>query len=389
MPERRQFVGNPTTAEADQFTGLSREMTINMQANAVRVHDGVTKGGHEMARNDLANVSNSVFAKRLTNKEDKSNKVSEIFRTLPADNYPNVKAIEAFCNQYATKDLANLTKDALSIIAGAAKPKIITDGAKSTMIIFPWDYAIAYGVNASGGDIVFPNYFNGVPAVFVQGNFVGNQDAGWPVVESTTSVRAVVKFRNYENGHYWVKNNQEYTWVAIGPVSYKQYENVSTIIDLNCGLIKTVSVTAVPADDVGGHYAKKCLCITTSECAIAVPFSFDSLAPSDGQILGAYKDLTYDGTAALNSGYFTSDTNKGDYPVNTWCPARAEDLSDRIGYYRSDGTGVRNIRNTTLSLWGWRDGNYSTKVDGYTYVVDQSTGVCTISYDGKEVLKIK
>ena len=98
MPERRQFVGNATTAEADQFTGLSRELTINMQANAIRVHDGVTKGGHEMARYDLANVSNSVFAKRLTNKEDKSNKISEIFKTLPADNYPNVKAIEKYCN---------------------------------------------------------------------------------------------------------------------------------------------------------------------------------------------------------------------------------------------------------------------------------------------------
>lgn len=389
MPERRQFVGNPTTAEADQFTGLSREMTINMQANAVRVHDGVTKGGHEMARNDFANVSNSVFAKRLTNKEDKSNKVSEIFRTLPADNYPNVKAIEAFCNQYATKDLANLTKDAFSLIAGAAAPKIFDNG-DSTMIVFPWNYAIAYGKNYDGGNIQFPYTFTSIPAVFVQGNFVGNKDAGWSVVERITTSSAAVNFRNYENGHYWTKNNQPYTWAAIGSTNYNYFENITTITDLNLGLIRTVSVTAVPADDVGGHYAKKCMCITAQYGAIAVPFSYDSIAPSSAQVSSAYRDTHYNGTDILDSGYFTTNANKGEvYPVSTWCPAKAEDLSDRIAYYRSDGALVRNVNNLSLSLWGWRDGNLSTKVDGYTYVVDQNTGVCTISYNGEPVLKVK
>lgn len=389
MPERRQFVGNPTTAEADQFTGLSREMTINMQANAVRVHDGVTKGGHEMARNDFANVSSSVFAKRLTNKEDKSNKVSEIFKSLPADNYPNVKAIEAFCNQYATKDLANLTADALGVLAGASTPKILNNGS-ATMIVFPWGYAVAYGKNYDGGNIQFPYTFTEIPAVFVQGNFVGNKDAGWPVVERTTTAQAVVNFRNYENGHYWVKSNQPFTWLAIGSTNYKYFEQFDSIIDLNCGLIKTVSVTAVPADDVGGHYAKKCMCITAEYGAIAVPFGYDSLAPSAGQVANAYRDTSYNGTDILDSGYFTTEANKGElYPVGTWCPAKAEDLSDRIAYYRYDGTLVRNVRNSSLSLWGWRDGNLSTKVDGYTYSVDQSTGVCTVVYNGETVLKIK
>lgn len=386
MPERRQFVGNATTAEADQFTGLSRELTINMQANAIRVHDGVTKGGHEMARYDLANVSNSVFAKRLTNKEDKSNKVSEIFKTLPADNYPNVKAIEKYCNQFATKDLANLTKDALSVIVGACQPIIANNDVTKTALIFPWGYAVAYGINESGGDIEFPITFTEVPCVFIQGMFTGNQEAGWPVVEQTTRFGASVSFRNYENSHYWKQDNKKFGWLAIGPVNATQASaGVTSIIKLDAGLIKTVSVTAVPADDIGGSYAKKCLCITTDMCAIAVPFSFDSLAPSAGQLQEAYQDWSYDGSTELNSGYYTTETNKGDYPVNTWCPARAEDLSDRIGYYRSDGTVVRNIRNTTLAIWGWRDGNYSTKVDGYTYSINDND-ICTLYYNGDEVL---
>ena len=46
MTERRQFVGHSSTAEAAQFTGRSREITVDMQAETLRVHDGITPGGY-------------------------------------------------------------------------------------------------------------------------------------------------------------------------------------------------------------------------------------------------------------------------------------------------------------------------------------------------------
>ena len=55
--ERRLFIGYATTEECDGFTGYAREISVNEETTAIRVHDGVTTGGVETARNDLTNVS--------------------------------------------------------------------------------------------------------------------------------------------------------------------------------------------------------------------------------------------------------------------------------------------------------------------------------------------
>jgi len=55
MIKRVQMIGHIKSA-ADLFLGLARELTMNTTDNAVRLHDGATVGGHEMARQDLANV---------------------------------------------------------------------------------------------------------------------------------------------------------------------------------------------------------------------------------------------------------------------------------------------------------------------------------------------
>ncbi len=56
MTKRVQLIRHIKTA-ADLFLGRVGELTINLTDNAVRVHDGATIGGHEMARMDLVNVS--------------------------------------------------------------------------------------------------------------------------------------------------------------------------------------------------------------------------------------------------------------------------------------------------------------------------------------------
>ncbi len=55
MIKRVQFIRHIKSA-ADLFLGLGGEITVNTTDNAVRVHDGATLGGHEMARKDVANV---------------------------------------------------------------------------------------------------------------------------------------------------------------------------------------------------------------------------------------------------------------------------------------------------------------------------------------------
>lgn len=50
-----------TLAQNLTYTGLQGEITVNTNTFALRVHDGFTPGGHEMARQDLSNVDNGVF----------------------------------------------------------------------------------------------------------------------------------------------------------------------------------------------------------------------------------------------------------------------------------------------------------------------------------------
>lgn len=93
MVERRQFVGHSTTAEANLFTGLDREITIDEQTSSIRVHDGVTQGGFAMARSDLANVNVSSLNSLLTGKEDNSNKVTSISSSSTDQEYPSARAV--------------------------------------------------------------------------------------------------------------------------------------------------------------------------------------------------------------------------------------------------------------------------------------------------------
>lgn len=45
-----------TTTQNNAFTGAEGEITIDLTTLAVRVHDGLTVGGYELARADLNNV---------------------------------------------------------------------------------------------------------------------------------------------------------------------------------------------------------------------------------------------------------------------------------------------------------------------------------------------
>lgn len=161
---------------------------------------------------------------------------------------------------------------------------------------------------------------------------------------------------------------------------------IERIIPENWGKIIGAGISAVPADQVSGQYAQKCLTIRTDKGAVAVVFSMENAAPEVSSILSGYFVKGNFG-AEYNSGYFTTTANRGTYSVGKWAPAIAKDLSDRIAYYK-DNTCVRNVRNTSLVIWNWRGGNLSTVVDGYDFSVD-SNNVLTVIYNGKVVLELR
>lgn len=161
---------------------------------------------------------------------------------------------------------------------------------------------------------------------------------------------------------------------------------IEKVIPETWGEIIGAAITAVPADQVNGEYAQKCLTIRTSKGAVAVVFSMDAKAPEVSSVLNGYFVKGNFG-AEYNSGYFTTTANRGTYSVGKWAPAIAKDLSDRIAYYK-DNTCVRNVRNTSLVIWNWRGGNLSTVVEGYGFSVD-SNSVLTVTYNGKVVMQLR
>ncbi len=161
---------------------------------------------------------------------------------------------------------------------------------------------------------------------------------------------------------------------------------IDRILPENWGKIIGAAITAVPADQINGQYAQKCLTIRTSKGAVAVVFNMANEAPEVSSILNGYFVKGNFGVE-YNSGYFTTNANRGTYAVGRWVPAIAKDLSDRIAYYK-DNTCVRNVRNTSLVIWNWRGGNLSTVVDGYDFSVD-SNNVLTVTYNGEVVLQLR
>lgn len=160
---------------------------------------------------------------------------------------------------------------------------------------------------------------------------------------------------------------------------------IEKVIPETWGEIIGAGISAVPADQISGQYAQKCLTIRTDKGAVAVVFSMEDAAPEVSSILNGYFVKGNFG-ANYNSGYYTTNANRGTYSVGKWAPAIAKDLSDRIAYYK-DNTCVRNVRNTSLTIWNWRGGNLSTVVDGYDFSV--SNGTLTITYNGKVVMQLR
>ena len=72
-----------TTSQHGSFTGAEGEVTVDTDKETLVVHDGSTAGGHPVAAEDLANVSSSTIAGRLSNDSLATSKLAS--GALPTD----------------------------------------------------------------------------------------------------------------------------------------------------------------------------------------------------------------------------------------------------------------------------------------------------------------
>ena len=72
-----------TTTQHSSFTGAEGEVTVDTDKETLVVHDGSTAGGHPVAAEDMANVSSSAIAGRLSNDSLATSKLAA--GALPSD----------------------------------------------------------------------------------------------------------------------------------------------------------------------------------------------------------------------------------------------------------------------------------------------------------------
>ena len=72
-----------TTTQHGSFTGAEGEVTVDTDKETLVVHDGSTAGGHPVAAEDMANVSSSSIAGRLSNDSLATSKLAA--GALPTD----------------------------------------------------------------------------------------------------------------------------------------------------------------------------------------------------------------------------------------------------------------------------------------------------------------
>ena len=250
----------------------------------------------------------------------------------------------------------------------------------------------SYSSTADNGHKSFTNKYsyNSQKAVYKNEYYEVEFDYGsWSISEGNSTVGSKSGETTYNGKTYEVYpyvNNVSYVY-DVTTDSYtgngKSNVNICTVketpkvIPDSWGNIIGAGISAVPADDVRGDYAKKCLCIRTENGAVAITFGMDTDIPSVETILAGN----------FVNGNYSAEYNSGIYLNGNWTPAVAKDLSDRIAYYQ-DGVCKRNIRSATLQMWNWRNGNLSTVVDGYNFFVSNN-GTLIIEYNGVTVMSLR
>ena len=254
-----------------------------------------------------------------------------------------------------------------------------TNGVNPFKNVYSYDFQKAVYVDADGYYTVTFDFANW--NISEAGSNV-SQQASETTQNGVTYL--VYDYQNKINTNY-VITGDSYKASASATAKIAIEKPIEPFIPEEWGKIIGMGVSAVPADQVGGHYAQLCFTLRTEKGAVAVITPMSQTVPTKEQILSGYFVKGNFGSE-YNSGYYTTSANRGSYAIGKWAPAIAKDLSDRIAYYK-DNTCVRNVRNTSLTIWNWRNGNLSTVVEGYNFSV--SNGTLTIFHNGKVVMRLR
>ncbi len=166
----------------------------------------------------------------------------------------------------------------------------------------------------------------------------------------------------------------------VNPTPSEQEEEQPKVFEKNTpaewGEIKGFAVSAAPADNVGGHYAVKAWCLTTSNGAVC-------------GVVGLNDEITLEVILSGNfvTGNYSTEYNSAWWNGNCWRPAVARDEA-KGAYYYENGSKKAIVPSFDLKIWGWRGGNYSVYMNDYSYSFGES-GELIIQHNGNPTVCLK
>lgn len=121
-----------TTAENDAYIGEAYEVTLDTEKHTLRVHDGVTPGGHELARGgEVGNIREDTVAAAQ----------EAIAHSAGESGSLTLEGVAAEVERKAALDLSNLSAAGRSLAAGLGMPSAryvdLTLGATDTTYTAP------------------------------------------------------------------------------------------------------------------------------------------------------------------------------------------------------------------------------------------------------------
>ena len=130
MPTQVQF-RRGTTAQNNSFTGAAGEISINTSNNTIRVHDGVTAGGFELAKfGNISLLTTSTSAQLATLISDETGTGNLVFSTSPTLVTPALGTPSAIVLTNASGTANNLTANIANFIS-------ITDDTSTNATRYP------------------------------------------------------------------------------------------------------------------------------------------------------------------------------------------------------------------------------------------------------------
>ena len=142
--------------------------------------------------------------------------------------------------------------------------------------------------------------------------------ANWNISEAGSNVSQQASENKINTNYVITGDNYQASASAAAKIAIEK--PIEPFIPEEWGKIIGMGVSAVPADQVGGHYAQLCFTLRTEKGAVAIITPMSQNVPTKEQILGGYFVKGNFGSE-YNSGYYTTSANRGSYAIGKWAPA--------------------------------------------------------------------